>query len=239
MSSEWFKKKLQTSIERIFRHRVYCFMHRKHGHQGYADMKYSGQKIHTIFDVGANTGQSAEEYSVTFPGASVSCFEPVSSTYAELEGNVRSMGHVNCHNLALGSEPGESTIYISDISTANSLINHGSGDRKETIQVSTVDIFAKENNVDKIDFLKIDTEGFDIEVLKGAEGMLSSGSVSFVQVEVSFNREGQKHVLFDDVRDLLAGHGFVVFGFYEQHLEWSGEQSLRFANALFYRKPSA
>ncbi|MCK5492946.1 MAG: FkbM family methyltransferase [Candidatus Omnitrophica bacterium] len=61
----------------------------------------------------------------------------------------------------------------------------------------------------------MDTEGFDLEILKGANKMLSLGNIVFVLEEVGFHPEDQRHVLFDDVRSFLLPRGYSVFGFYE------------------------
>jgi hypothetical protein len=101
------------------------------------------------------------------------------------------------------------------------------------VEVTTVDNFADENRVSRIDLLKIDTEGFDLEVLKGAKRMFAEGRIQFTLVEVGFRPGDSRHVLFDEVRSFLSGFGFYVYGLYDQTLEWSGELRLRFANACF------
>ena len=55
--------------------------------------------------------------------------------------------------------------------------------RKEEVRLSTVDLFCKENNIPHIHFLKIDVEGHELKVLKGAEGMIGSGAVDLIQFE--------------------------------------------------------
>ena len=133
----------------------------------------------------------------------------------------------------LGATSGQATIYIRECSLKNSLIKPDSFLSEELVKMSTVDIFASEHNIKRIDLLKIDTEGFDLEVLKGAENMLASGRVSFVLTEVGFHLSDKSHILFDEVRKFLLEKGFSVFGFYGQTLEWSGERRLRFADTLF------
>jgi len=81
-------------------------------------------------------------------------------------------------------------------------------------------------------------EGFDLEVLKGADSLLSSKCVPFVLVEVGFHPGDSRHVLFDEIRDFLMGKSYAVFGIYDQTLEWSGENRLRFANVCFCSEKS-
>jgi hypothetical protein len=107
----------------------------------------------------------------------------------------------------------------------------------EEVDVTTLDDFLAANGVSAVDLLKIDAEGYDLEVLKGAEQTLSAGRVRVVMAEVGFHPGDDRHPLFDDVRDMLVDYGFAVFGIYEQHLEWTGEPALRFANAVFCKQP--
>ena len=102
--------------------------------------------------------------------------------------------------------------------------------------MSTIDDFTCEEEISHIDLLKIDTEGFDLEVLRGAQQMLDAGKISFVQVEVGFHPDNTCHVSFDKIRDFLFLREYCLFGLYEQQLEWTGEAKLRFANAVFFRQ---
>jgi hypothetical protein len=54
-----------------------------------------------------------------------------------------------------------------------------------------------------------------------------------VLAEVGFHPGDDRHVLFDHVRDYLVPFGFSVYGVYDQQLEWSGENRLRYANVCF------
>ena len=51
------------------------------------------------------------------------------------------------------------------------------------MHVDTIDDFCSANRIPKIDILKIDTEGFDLNVLKGAKQMLSRGQIAFIYTE--------------------------------------------------------
>jgi FkbM family methyltransferase len=186
-----------------------------------------------IFDVGANLGQSACKFSYAFPDATIHSFEPVSAIYKQLETAVAKDAHLHCHHMALGSQAGSRTVYIASDPHMHSLIRPVETIGEEQVMVQTLDRFTAENNIECIDLLKVDTEGFDLEVLKGAEQLLSEKRVAFVLVEVGFHPGDTRHVLFDDVRAYLLGKGFAVFGIYDQQLEWSGEQRIRFANVCF------
>lgn len=232
MKATQAKTSLRKSLEKITNRQLIPSGY--HGYRDYTDIGRSGCAIQTIFDVGANVGQSTLKFRAAFPNARIFSFEPVLDTFKELTANVSSdVGITTCHQIALGNEQGQRTIYLSDQSLTNSLVKPQELSTPEVVTISTIDNFAAEQSVTQIDLLKIDAEGFDLEVLKGAKKMISSQKVPFILVEAGFHPEDNRHVLFDELRSFLMPMGYLVFGIYDQTLEWSGEQHLRFANVCF------
>jgi len=226
-----FRDALNRILERVAGLRLYSV--RAHGREDWFDVKKSGCRIETVFDVGANIGQSAHKFRSAFPGARIYCFEPVSTLFKELRRSVADDAQVECVKSALGSVQSIGRIYLTDHATTSSLIEPEFSRGFEDVEIDTIDKFVGARGIQGIDLLKIDAEGYDLEVLKGADRLLSSHAVSFVLVEVGFHPGDDRHVLFDDVRALLMARGFHVYGIYDQNLEWSGESRLRFANVCF------
>jgi FkbM family methyltransferase len=235
-SFQLFKKTYQYKFEQFSQRRAFFFQKSRHGIEDVLDMSPWFSPNDAILDVGANVGQSAIRFRAIFPKARIICFEPVASTFAELQKNTRRLG-VEAHKLALGSETKSQTMFLTHFSTSSSLLKPPEDELRDTeqVEVVTLDQFVKEHSLDYIGLLKIDAEGFDLEVINGAAEMLSSGRVRFVMVEVGFHPGDDRHPLFDEVRNTLMKYGFHVFGIYNQGLEWTGEPSLRFANILFCR----
>jgi FkbM family methyltransferase len=75
--------------------------------------------------------------------------------------------------------------------------------KSETIDLTTVDEFCRLNHIDCIDLLKIDVEGYELNVLKGAKGMLNSRRVRFIQFEFT-QLNSSIGVFFKDFYDLLV-----------------------------------
>jgi len=205
----------------------------RHGHRDCSDIKRSGCQISVVFDVGANIGESALKFRVGFPKAKIYCFEPVKETFEILKRTVNRYDTISCYKIAFGSKDGQETIYLTGQSNTSSLIRPNKAVGSEVVKLCTVDGFASDNQIKRIDLLKIDTEGFDLEVLKGARNMLSSGQIAFVLAEIGFHPGDARHVLFDDIRSYLLPMGYTVFGIYDQQPEWSGEKRLRYANVCF------
>jgi hypothetical protein len=87
--------------------------------------------------------------------------------------------------------------------------------REETVQIDTIDLYCSRNEIRKIDLLKIDTEGFEIEVLKGAHEMLSQGKVSLIYCEVGFLKQNSRNTYFANLTEYLANYGYYFFGLYQ------------------------
>ena len=225
------KRQVNEALEKLMGVRVYSV--RAHGREDWYDIRKTGCRIETVFDVGANIGQTARKFRRAFLRANIYSFEPVRALFQELQEDVSGDGNVQCFQVAMGSAPGVGKIYLTEHPTMNSLIEPEYSRGFEEVQIDTVDSFCRTHGIERIDLLKVDAEGYDLEVLKGSASLLSSARVAFVLAEVGFHPGDSRHVLFDHVREFLIPHGFHVFGIYDQNLEWSGENRLRFANACF------
>jgi len=141
-----------------------------------------------IFDVGANVGDWTKTVLDIIPNAKVHCFEPGRSTYSKLEQNIDSK-NVVFNNFGLGSANEEKAFYIFDNdSTVNSLYLRDELVNKnkvvtEKVAIKKLDDYCSDNKIQKIDFLKIDVEGNEMEVLKGAKRMLEENNIKIIQLE--------------------------------------------------------
>ena len=82
----------------------------------------------------------------------------------------------------------------------------------EDVQTTDLDSFMQEKSLTYCDFMKLDVEGVELEVLEGAERLLSN-SLLGLSVEVFFQPYHHKRPLFGDVDRWLRKHGFVLFDF--------------------------
>jgi len=194
--------------------------------------------VQVIFDVGANIGQTARRFHEGFPNAHIYSFEPVKDTFETLVRNTGGLSRVSCFNHAFGSFEREETIYLQPNSDGNSLsrnIDQGLG--SEIVKVDTIDNFCKKNGIETIDVLKVDTEGHDIEVIKGADEILKDGRIPFLFCEVGFSRDAPHLIFFCDFLDFLDSKGFQLFGLYDTrslfYIPHSEAPRPSFCNALF------
>jgi FkbM family methyltransferase len=194
------------------------------------------RKFNTIFDVGANVGQTAEGLLRFFPSANIYCFEPVASSFQNL--HARFGTRVNCLQLALGSEVAAKEMKLRDDPEMNSFFStyqragHYTG-CSELVAVSTVDLICSERGITSIDVLKMDVQGWELEVLRGASGMLANNRVRFVFAEVGFRRNDVEMAMFGDLDAALSQYGFLFCGFYDLFRYGAAKEFTLFANVLY------
>jgi FkbM family methyltransferase len=197
-----------------------------------------------VLDVGANKGQTAITFTRGFPSARIHSFEPFPRTFSELEANTRAINRVKRVPLACGSSIGvvEVPVQPAERSGLNSLVagNHvpREGVRfgaRESIQVTTIDAYCAQEGINRIDLLKIDTEGFEVEVLKGAPVKLGAGLIDFVYAECDFGQvdPNEIHGSFFELHELLSRNGFRLVTIYT---DFADRRGFHWGNALFARQ---
>ncbi|MFT3906195.1 MAG: FkbM family methyltransferase [Steroidobacteraceae bacterium] len=167
-----------------------------------------------FFDVGANVGHFSSLLLRRFPTARLYAFEPHPKTYSRLTAAISLDGRVKTRNVGIGDKRETLMLYddanldgSSHASLYESVISelHGKPVVSTLIRVETLDAVASEENIAAIDYLKIDTEGHELAVLKGAARMLSEDKITCIQFE--FNEMNvESRVFLRDFRRLLPKH---------------------------------
>lgn len=198
-------------------------------------------RISTIFDVGANAGRSALAFAGAFPRAKIYSFEPVEETYRRLVSAAGGLPNVRCLHFAMGDAEGAREISLQKDSEWNSLadkpnqLRSAESSATETIRICKVDDFCAAEGIARVDLLKIDTEGFELQVLQGADGMLSSNNISFVYSEVTFDPDDEAHTSFFEIDQFLGRRGFRFVALYEQFVHGNMSGAM-YTNALFVNR---
>lgn len=169
-----------------------------------------GVRDAVVFDVGAHEGAYAQRVVAALPDVRVLAFEPHPLTFESLSANASS--NVSCFNNGLGSAPGELTLYdyaASDGSEHASLYKeviediHGAKSCRHMVPMRTVDDVVAEHGIERIALLKIDAEGHELEILRGASVTIEQGRVDLVHFEFnSMNAVSGCH--FRDFAQLLS-----------------------------------
>ncbi|EFQ82070.1 methyltransferase, FkbM family [Aeromicrobium marinum DSM 15272] len=175
--------------------------------------------IDTVLDIGANVGQYATlTRSAGFGGRIISC-EPLSGAYAEISRRAAHDDRWTALNVAVGAEPGTATINVSENSYSSSLRDMTSAHldaapqsrfiATEEVPVTTVTEIVTTHGVDPSRaLLKIDTQGFEGEVLRGAGDLI--GQVAAIQLELSFVELYADQLLFDELVAQMAADGYRI-----------------------------
>lgn len=116
-----------------------------------------------------------------------------------------SASNVSMFNLGAGESDSKITLYTNQEGSSHaSVYNRTSNpfELKEEIEQRSLDSFCTEKNINKIDFLKIDVEGHEFSVLKGASNLLQEGKINFLQFEFGGNNVNSR-TYFQDFYFLL------------------------------------
>jgi FkbM family methyltransferase len=175
-----------------------------------------------LLDVGANKGDwtaRALEFAIAPGEIKVHAFEPSTPTRGLLSARFVGRGEVSVHPQALAEKPGESAFYsVADGAGTNSL-DPLSGTRTETVPITTLDSFFGTQGLASASMVKIDTEGFDLLVLKGASKLLQEGRVEIFQFEYNW-RWHLNHACLRDVFDLITGKPYHLGKLVGRHIEF-------------------
>lgn len=146
-----------------------------------------------IFDVGANKGNYSKMIIEKIDrNKDIYLFEPAKSTFKLLENNLITQNNTNIYlnNTGFGSKKETKTLFYDKEASGKASVycrklDHFNlyFDKKEKIEINTIDSYCKENGIFRIDLLKLDIEGHEYEALKGAENMFKNDKVLLCQFE--------------------------------------------------------
>ena len=217
------KSILKLQIRRIFRKLGYDlskYAHDLPGKYPYEDIrKFLQKEKPTIFDIGAAKGETIVELKSIFPGSIIHSFEPSPSTFESLEEYASGIKNVSVWNCGIGDKVCEMDLHENSDLGMNSFKELGSAGwgvtKKNTkVKVNTIDQFCTDNNIALIDLLKIDTQGFELNVLKGAEQTLNLKNISFIYLEVNYLPIYKDIPSISELYDYLTKKDFILMSIY-------------------------
>jgi FkbM family methyltransferase len=193
-----------------------------------------------ILDVGANVGQSYAEFREFAPGSVIHCFEPVAASYMALKAMAGHDQLAHCHKLALSRTSGTLIMTSKGTSTGNRVLSAPRDSEVEQVPSASGDSFCASIGLQSIDFLKIDAEGHDLEVVMGFSEMLTRRGIKFIQVECGFSRFSPVHVSYFDVASVLGAFNYGLYGVFDlTPRRGSNELAAQYGNAVFVRYEQA
>lgn len=179
------------------------------GYKNYGSFKDTGEeyllnflakkKIKFCLDIGAHNGEYSKKL-LKIKGTNVIAFEPMRQSYLNLKKiNLIFPDRFKCFNIALSDSLRHQKIFFSNKNSQLASLNNNLKKinflknkkfKSKKIKITTLDNFTKENNKyfkKKFDFIKIDSEGNDFKVLKGAMKFIKKNKPRFIQIEMNFH----------------------------------------------------
>lgn len=197
----------------------------------------------TVVDVGANEGQTIQRVLREFPNASVHSFEPSPETYQRLRSTAEKEPRARVYPFACGATAGSVKFHVtgnhwcSSVLAPSDLGQRLYGEWYQTQKVIDVpmvrlDDWAAEHHITNVDLLKVDAQGYDLEVLRGATGLLQG--VKAINSECQFAPEYVGCASFSQIDLFLVEHGFSLHQLHEVHHR-GDEQQTTYGDALWLR----
>lgn len=181
--------------------------------------------IQTVLDVGANKWQSVDRRKDLL-GSQIlfHCFEPLPIPFAVLQHRFNNAKNITLHNVGLWSDNSEHEIFVSNIDDSSSLLPPTETmtktyeqihfDKKDMIQIKTLDVLFSDLKIQWNILMKVDTQGYELEVFKWAANSLPH--IAIIVVELSFTEFYENQPLFGDVHMYLQSQWFLYYGSFEQ-----------------------
>jgi FkbM family methyltransferase len=180
-----------------------------------------------IIDVGANRGQFALACRLALPGVPVVAFEPIPAEAATFRKVHEALSKVTLIESALGETKGVATLHLSKSADSSSLLPIGKkqtelfADTAEigtiTVPVHRLDEFAESWPDHRHQLLKLDVQGYELNVLRGATETLKSCAYVYAECSEVALYDGQ--ALRSEVEEYLKHKGFAVQGRYNEQLD--------------------
>lgn len=193
-------------------------------------------------DIGANCGQTIDLLRESLADPIIYAFEPSSEMFRTLRGKY-TVSDLELINTAVGAVAGQVEFinYESSVlSSALPLVYHPESPfndtkekSREMVPVITIDDFLTERKLNHVSLLKSDTQGYDLNVLKGAGKSLTDGIIDYVLVELVFVSMYQKQGGVRDIDEFLDSVGYGLIGHYEIYRE---ARTIIWCTALYGRR---
>jgi FkbM family methyltransferase len=223
MNKTKLKESVQIGLKNFIESRGFLVRRRDRiGGDPFIDMaRLVGGTSPLIFDVGANIGQSIENFRLRFSDPLIHSFEPGPEAFSILESKYRGTpGVAALNNFGLGSRNETRELIENSISRMSSFLEPGRDCfggivARGAREIRSLDNYVIERRISHIDILKTDTQGFDLEVLKGSEKMIRGHRIHLLLVELTFMQLYQNAPRVDELLKFILDRGFELVSSYE------------------------
>lgn len=194
----------------------------------------------TVVDIGANVGQFALFASKRFPEAKIFSFEPLEDCWSTFAGIFRGDRHVQFFRYGVGPADTDAAINVTNENDSSSILMPAAAQAEafgtavrttKKVELRRLGSVLSRDQIGGPALLKIDVQGFELEVLKGCEELLDRFETIYVEASYVELYKGQ--ALAGEVIEFLRQRGFEIRGVFNQHVD--GVQGPLQADFLFQR----
>ena len=171
-----------------------------------------------ILEAGAHNGSDTVEMARIFPGSQIYAFEPLPSLFNQLSQKTKDLSNIKCYRLALSSKPGKARFYICEPNNgASSLLEPSHlllADRSLhfnsiiEVEAITLDDWAHQEGIPRIDFMWLDMQGSEPEVLMASQKIFDT--VKVVYTEVNYKPLYEGAILYPEFKNWMQSKGFKI-----------------------------
>lgn len=205
-------------------------------------IKRQGIEPKTIIDVGASIGMFTKAANYLFPEAIIHSFEPLKSSFAKSKILIGDIKNVKMYNFALGEKNERAVINESSYEYSSSILEmsdehkkafpYTAESKKQEIEVKTLDEIFNNKSVEKPILIKLDVQGYELNVLKGAKNFLDN--CEYIIIELSFKELYNGQPLFNDIYSFLINKNFALIDILDYSRNPNSFEMLQI-DALFYK----
>lgn len=192
-----------------------------------------------IIDGGASTGNSSRRFLQDYPNAQIHAFEPIPSALEHLKAALAGHPNLHIHPQALGASNQRMTFHVLNRPSSSSFLAptalnvHYHPQEMDVAQDIEVEMVRLDSVFhERVDLLKLDLQGYELEALKGAGEWLKQVRIITTEVEFAPLYEGQP--LFSEIELYLREQGFYLFNLYELWTHTDGQ--LTAGDAVFFNQ---
>ena len=190
--------------------------------------------IRMIVDIGAHEGNVTRMFHDAFGEAAIHAIEPDPETYGRLAGGINGQPNVRTHNMGIGARSGRTRLhrtaesmccsFLPPVQKQPAFLKPGLLEPIGTVDVPMMTLaeFCWRESIEVIDLLKTDTQGYELEVLRGAGDMLQPDRIRGIMVEINFCQQYVGQASAGAILDMLIGAGYSIFTWRGIHYQRSG-----------------
>ncbi|MEO6231212.1 MAG: FkbM family methyltransferase [Ferruginibacter sp.] len=196
-----------------------------------------------IFDVGANRGHTVQRFLDLFTSSKIFAFEPYPTLATEIKNRYAENLQVKVEEVGISNSRNQLQFYVNrSIDTSSLLASRKIGLNSDTqvenvktitVPVKTIEDVFQENGLERINILKLDIQGSELNALKGAKNLLEAKKIDLIYTEAYFVQQYVNQPLFHEIADYLLRHGYLLQDIYNPIY---GNGKLAWCDAVFIRE---